>query len=105
MNIDLTNKLALVTGGSGELGRVMVRTMARCGASLAIHYHTNESMAARLCDEMKSQSVRAACFCADITDESSVNAMKDAVEKSLGQPDIIVNNAVVQYPWKNVLDQ
>ena len=38
LQIDLTNKVAVVTGGSGELGRVMARTLADCGAAVAVHY-------------------------------------------------------------------
>jgi 3-oxoacyl-[acyl-carrier protein] reductase len=34
LQIDLTNKVAVVTGGSGELGRVMARTLAGCGPSM-----------------------------------------------------------------------
>lgn len=41
MNIDLTGKLALVKGGIGELGKVMVRTLVECGADVAIHYNSN----------------------------------------------------------------
>ena len=32
LQLDLSGKIAVVTGGSGELGRVIVRTLARCGA-------------------------------------------------------------------------
>ena len=39
--IDLSGKLALITGATGELGRVMVRTLARAGADVVIHYHTH----------------------------------------------------------------
>ncbi len=39
MKIDLSGKIAVVTGGSGELGREMVRALADCGANVAIHYH------------------------------------------------------------------
>ena len=36
--IDLTGKIAVVTGASGQLGRVLARTLARCGADVALHY-------------------------------------------------------------------
>jgi 3-oxoacyl-[acyl-carrier protein] reductase len=37
MKIDLSGKIALVTGATGDLGRVMVRTLAACGADVVIH--------------------------------------------------------------------
>ncbi|MGO4375960.1 short-chain dehydrogenase, partial [Paenibacillus sp. MCAF20] len=33
MKLDLTNKTALITGATGDLGRVMARTLAKCGAN------------------------------------------------------------------------
>jgi 3-oxoacyl-[acyl-carrier protein] reductase len=41
MKIDLSGKVAIVTGATGELGRVISRTLATCGADMAIHYHQN----------------------------------------------------------------
>jgi 3-oxoacyl-[acyl-carrier protein] reductase len=105
MQIDLANKIALITGASGELGRVMASTLAGCGASVAIHYLKNHAMAHRLCEELTARGVRATAFQADITSADEVFAMKAEVNKSLGPPDIIVNNAVIQYAWTTVLEQ
>ena len=105
MNIDLTNKVALVTGATGDLGRVMVRTLAECGAKVAVHYHKNEAKASELREEIKAASREAVTVQADVTDRDSVEAMRQQVAKTLGDPDIIVNNAVIQYEWKQALEQ
>ncbi|GHF35785.1 3-oxoacyl-[acyl-carrier protein] reductase [Deinococcus metalli] len=105
MNIDLTGRLALVTGGSGQLGRVMCRTLAACGADVAVHYHRNAAQAAALVAELRALGVRAHAVQADVTDEASVLAMQRDVHAALGDPDIIVNNAVIQYTWTTVLEQ
>ena len=42
---------------------------------------------------------------ADVTVEPDVQSMKTEVYKTLGAPDIIINNAVIQYAWANVLEQ
>jgi 3-oxoacyl-[acyl-carrier protein] reductase len=105
MKIDLTGKLAVVTGGSGQLGREMVRTLAQCGADVAIHYYHNQSQAQALYDALQTLGVRRMIVQADVTDEASVMAMKREIEEKLGAPDIIVNNAVIQYSWKPVLEQ
>ncbi len=105
MQIDLSGKTVLITGASGELGRVMARTMASCGADVAVHFHRNEAKAQRLCEEIISAGRRAISVQADVTDENSVLRMRDFLRDNFGAPDIIVNNAVIQYDWKNILQQ
>lgn len=105
MQIDLSGKIALVTGGSGELGREMVRALAECGADVAIHYHKQADQADRVTREALAMGVKAIAVQADVTNAESVNNMAERIRKELGSPDIIVNNAVIQYDWKPVLEQ
>jgi len=105
MNIDLSHKIALVTGAAGELGRVITRTLADCGADVAINYHTSQAKAEALLAEVKNKGVRAMMVQADVTQADDVFAMQRRVVAELGDPDIIVNNAVIQYKWVHVLDQ
>ena len=105
MKIDLSGKVALVTGATGELGRVISRTLAACGADLAIHYNQNRDRAELLQNEVKKLGVHACLVQADITRLDSVQAMRAEVERELAAPDILVNNAVIQYTWKTVLEQ
>ena len=65
MKIDLTGKKALVTGGSGGLGRTIVRTLAECGADVAIHYNSDRKSAEALVDELCASGRKAAAFRAD----------------------------------------
>jgi len=105
MNIDLSGKIALVTGAAGQLGRVMSRTLASCGADMAVCYYSSSAMAENLVKEIKAIGCRAAAFHADVTKEESVNQLRDKIKVEFGDPDIVVNNAVIQYEWKPVLDQ
>ena len=106
VSIDLTRKLAVVTGASGELGRAIVRILAKAGADVAIQYQSGLDRAKLLSQEVRELGVQAEIFQADITDLNSVLEMRDAISKSLGQPDICVNAAVIQYtPWVSVLEQ
>ncbi|ULH17263.1 SDR family oxidoreductase (plasmid) [Deinococcus sp. KNUC1210] len=105
MNIDLRGHLALVTGGTGQLGRVMCRTLAECGADVAVHYHRGAQKAGELVAEMQAQGVRAMAVQGDVTSEADIRAMREAVGAQLGAPDIVVNNAVIQYAWTTVLQQ
>jgi 3-oxoacyl-[acyl-carrier protein] reductase len=106
MKINLNNKIVLITGASGELGRVIAKTCAACGADIGIHYHRNEESAAKLMRDIHELGRKAAVFQADITSVDCINAMKDKVCAALGAPQIIINNAVIQYaPWKSVIEQ
>jgi 3-oxoacyl-[acyl-carrier protein] reductase len=103
--IDLTGRIALVTGGSGELGRVICRTLALAGADVAVHYHANRERAESLAEELRGLGRRACCVRADVGVEAEVHAMRDAVTAELGAPEIVVCNAVHQYAWTSVLNQ
>lgn len=105
MEINLRGKKAIVTGGSSQLGRCIVRALAECGADVAIHYHQNSQKAEELADELKSKGRISGIYQADITRKESVFAMRDKVYDEFGKPDIIVNNAVIQYNWKYILEQ
>jgi len=103
--IDLNEKVAVITGGSGALGRVMARTLAVAGADIAICYYRDENTARHLQDEIATKGRQAIAVQADVTNQNSINTMRDVVSDQLGAADIIVNNAVIQYSWTSVLEQ
>jgi 3-oxoacyl-[acyl-carrier protein] reductase len=103
--IDLNGRITLITGATGELGRVMVRTFARAGADVAVHYYRNNAMAETLVTEVEALGRRGLAVQADVTVEADVHRMREQTLDALGEPDIIVNNAVIQYDWKPVLQQ
>ncbi len=67
LSINLSGHLAVVTGGTGQLGRVMVRTMAACGAGVVIHYHQNFEMARQLLGEVRAAGLPGMVVQADVT--------------------------------------
>lgn len=105
LNIDLSDRLAIVTGGSGELGSAIVRTLAQAGADVAIHYYQNREKAEKLHIEASSMGVRAMTVQGDVTKIDSVMKMRDVIACKLGLPDICVTNAVIQYTWTSILEQ
>ncbi|QGQ94333.1 SDR family oxidoreductase [Paenibacillus psychroresistens] len=105
MNIDLTHQTALVTGATGELGRVMVRTLALCGANVVIHYLNNERVALDLQKEIVATGRKAMIVQADVTNLDSVMEMKRKIFENFDRVDIVVANAVIQYTWRHILDQ
>ncbi len=89
MKIDLTGKVALVTGSTRGIGRDIARVLAECGARVAVTGR----------DAAKAQEVAAALggdargYAADMADTASVNALIEMVERDFGTLDILVNNA------------
>ncbi len=105
VDINLHGHVCVVTGASGELGRVIARTLGATGAAVALHYYRGEERAQALLEELRSAGVQAMTVQGDITEMASVDSMKAAVESELGPADIIVDNAVIQYDWVSVLEQ
>ncbi len=105
LKIALSGRVAVVTGATGQLGRVMARTLAQCGAAVAVHYHKNEPKAQEMVRALEAEGCRALAVQADVAVADDVQRMRDMVEAGLGAADIIVNNAVSQSPWLSVLEQ
>ncbi|WP_315720885.1 MULTISPECIES: SDR family NAD(P)-dependent oxidoreductase [unclassified Bradyrhizobium] len=106
LQIDLSGRVALVTGAAGEIGRPIARTLAACGAKVAIHYLTARDTAERLRDELNELAPQRACTVSgDVAKLEDVEAMRGIAESQLGPVDIVVNNAVTWFDERPVVDQ
>jgi 3-oxoacyl-[acyl-carrier protein] reductase len=105
LNLDLYGHTALVTGASGQLGRVIAPTLAKAGADVAVHYRQDKKSAAAVAMQIQGLGRRAHIFKADLRKPAQVQALKKAVTAKLGAPDILVANAVSQIQWFPVLEQ
>jgi 3-oxoacyl-[acyl-carrier protein] reductase len=70
-----------------------------------VHYLRNESKAAELVAEVERAGRRGVAVQADVTEKSNIDRLRNTVFGALGPVDVIVNNAVIQYAWTNVLEQ
>jgi 3-oxoacyl-[acyl-carrier protein] reductase len=89
MQIDLTGRVALVTGSTRGIGRAIATTLAGSGARVAVVGRDR----ARAEEAASQISPEARGFACDVADTASVAALVEEVEKSFGSLDILVNNA------------
>lgn len=90
---NLTDRVALVTGGSKGLGEAIAAGLASAGAKVAVvsrHADEAAAAAASIADEYGLPTLGLAC---DVTNPDDVDAAVAETEKALGPVDILVNNA------------
>ncbi len=86
-------KAALVTGASRGIGRACVLRLAADGYAVAINYAHNEAEAQAVLDEIRQNGGEGMLCRADVSDPAQVKQMVRDVNKTLGGPDVLVNNA------------
>ena len=91
---NLKGKVAVVTGGSRDIGRAISVKLASEGAKVCINYLHNEAAAAQTLEMVKQFGGEAILVKADVTRAEEVRAMFETVAKAFGpRIDILVNNA------------
>ncbi len=89
LQIDLTGRVALVTGSTRGIGHAIATTLATAGARVAI-VGRERSRAEEVAAQIGSTARGFSC---DVSDTASVAALVEEVEKAFGSLDILVNNA------------
>ena len=93
--MQLTNKVALVTGADSGIGQAIAELFAQQGADVAISYHTDADGAAETRRRVEAAGRRAHVAQSDIGDPASVEALFHSTEAELGTLDVLVANAGV----------
>lgn len=88
-------KVALVTGGSGGIGRACAEALAGAGLAVAVGYRSNELGAKEAVAAIESAGGRAEAVRIDVADEAEVEEAFDRIEQSLGTLAVLVNSAGV----------
>lgn len=95
----LAGKVALVTGGSRGIGRAIVETFVREGASVIVNYCHGEQAARELTNTIEAASAgRTMAVQADVSESSQVRTMMEQIEARFGRLDILINNAGIALP-------
>jgi len=110
---DLSDKVAIVTGGNGGIGLGMAKGLAESGAKIAIIGRNTEKNANAV-NEIKSLGATAIAIETDVRDANAVTSMVKAVVAEWGRVDILINNAGInirkrpedlsEEEWRQVLD-
>jgi 3-oxoacyl-[acyl-carrier protein] reductase len=93
MKIDLTGRIALITGGSRGIGRETSLLLAQAGAHVIINYNRSAEEAEKIREEIIRQEGKAAIFQADIAKPEEVEKLFDHIKTHFKKIDILVNNA------------
>ena len=112
--MQLTDQVAIVTGGSRGIGKAVVLALAQSGAKVAFVYRGNEDAAKTLEAEVSAAGGTAKAYQGDVADVATGPRIVDAVVAEWGRVDILVNNAGVvkdtlvlrmdDAAWKTVID-
>jgi 3-oxoacyl-[acyl-carrier protein] reductase len=95
---NLTNKVALVTGGSRGIGAGIAKRLAADGARVAITYTKGAEAAASVVKEIERDGGKAIAFRADATDAGAVMGAVERTVATYGRLDVFVNNAGTAIP-------
>ncbi|NLT35112.1 MAG: SDR family oxidoreductase [Gaiellales bacterium] len=106
--MDLSGKVAIVTGGTRGIGAEMVRTLALQGADIALNYRKSVDEAAALVAELQGMGRKAIAVQADVSSLADAEKMVAKVVEELGGVHILVCNAGMNWDgviWKMTEEQ
>ena len=91
--MNVSERIALVTGGSRGIGKAIVVALANGGAKVAFVYQSNQDAADKLVAELTSQGREVYAIKADVSQKEDAEAAVENVVAKWGRLDILVNNA------------
>ena len=93
MQISLTDRVAIVTGGSRGIGRAIAMSLAAAGAQVVVNYKSNAAAAEAVVQAITAVDGRALAVQADVATAEGVDTLFKATNDRFGRLDILVNNA------------
>lgn len=110
----MSERVALVTGGTKGIGRAISRMLAAEGTMVYMNYSSDEKEAAAAREELQGAGYQAGICRADVSDAGQVTAMMEYISSEKGRLDILVNNAGIikdgllmlmpEANWRRVID-
>ena len=102
--MELSGKLALVTGASRGIGKGIALALARKGVHVVVNYCHNKEHAQAVVEEIQQMGGSAIAVQADVSKKHDVENMVHKVLKQFHVIDILVNNAAIDLPGKKILE-
>ena len=104
--MDLKDKGAIVTGGTGGLGRRICKALIHRGVNVVVCYNERKDEALKVSEELAEQGGSAVVAQVDLADENSINNLVAETMDRLGRVDIVVNDAAWTkwIPWPQLDD-
>ena len=100
--IDLSTRIALVTGGGRGIGAAISIALARAGADVVINYDSNQDEANKVRDKIDAMGRRAVAIRADVGDIAQCRKLVRGAKEAFSKVDILVSNAGIGQPHKMV---
>ena len=89
---NLTDKVAIITGGNGGIGFAMAKAIGEAGATVVIAGR-NETKNKKSIEELNSLEIKCKSLTVDVVNENSCNKLIEDVAKEFGKLNILINNA------------
>lgn len=94
MKVDLTGKVALVTGGARDIGRAVSLALGDSGAAVGVNYHASGDKAKEVVRDIETLGGRAIALQGDVTSSADIARMVGTLTEKFGTHiDILINNA------------
>ena len=103
MDMQLSGRVALVTGGARDVGKEIALSLAEAGAAVAINYRGSGDEADAVAAEIRANGGKAQAYQADIANREAVKDMISSIVQDFGGLNVIVNNAglAIRKPFKD----
>lgn len=105
-DMDIRNKIILITGSAGRIGKAIALLLAQKGARPVIHYHSSRDKARETAGEIAAIGQPPLVVQGDLSQPESWLKIRDEILDAFGRVDVLVNNAAVFYktPLRDVTE-
>lgn len=107
MDMQLKERVALVTGATRDVGRQIALSLAAEGATVAVHYNRAADAAEAVVSAIKGQGGKAKAYKADVADNAAVHGMVQSIVADFGGLNVLVSNAglAIRKPFKDTMPE
>ena len=112
--VNIVNKIIVVTGGSRGIGAEIVKHLSKLGYTVILNYNKSQTCAKNVENELKNEGIAVDIFRADVSKREEADSLIQFTEKKYGRIDVLINNAgisqtklftdITDEDWQNMLN-